>query len=289
MQGGLVIRCAAAALAVWLAADVAGGEWWAPGDGRPLPSEASYANASGALGILNIAGTIDTAAQPFFQPLGANGRACVTCHQPADAMALSVATVRERWEATGGRDPLFAAVDGRNCPNLPAGDPASHSLLLTRGLIRVALPWPPRDARGTPLPVQFALEVVRDPTGCNTNPFYALIQRRPLTASELKLFADQFYFVMKHFPRIIAGLASRIDIDEVCAELAKTVVVELGEGQPGRAHWQLFEKAVIPMGISMGDWRTAYHLPETLALVDGVRTAIKNGLALLAVDAPEEM
>src|SRR5262245_9308071 len=179
MQGRLVIRCAAATSAVWLAAGVAGNEWWAPGDGRPLPSEASYANAGGAVGILNTAGTIDTAAQPFFQPFGANGRACVTCHQPGDAMAVAVATVRERWEATGGRDPLFAAIDGRNCPNLPAGDPASHSLLLTRGLIRIALPWPPRDAEGAPLPVEYTLEVVRDPTGCNTDLEYGLKSAQP--------------------------------------------------------------------------------------------------------------
>src|SRR5262245_21127628 len=152
MHGRLVIRCAAATAAVWLATGALAGNWWAPGDGRPLPSEASYATPPGALGILTTAGTIDTAAQPFFQPLGANGRGCVTCHQPADAMALSVATVRERWEATGGRDPLFAAIDGRNCPNLPAGDPAAHSLLLTRGLTRAALPGPPRKPAGWPLP-----------------------------------------------------------------------------------------------------------------------------------------
>lgn len=179
MRERLASRCAVAALGIGLATAALAGNWWAPGDGRPLPSEASYANPTGALGILNTAGTIDTAAQPFFQPLGQNGRACVTCHQPADGMALSVATVRERWEATGGRDPLFAAVDGRNCPNLPAGDPAAHSLLLTRGLIRVALPWPPRDAAGAPLPVQYKLEVVRDPTGCNTSPEYGLTSAQP--------------------------------------------------------------------------------------------------------------
>ena len=175
----LVIRSAAAAYALWVATAAAGGEWWAPGDGRPLAAEASYENDAGALGILNTAGTVETRGHPFFTPLGANGRACVTCHQPADAMALSAATVRERWEATHGQDPLFAAVDGRNCPNLPAGDPAAHSLLLTRGLIRVALPWPPRDANDAPLPVEFALEVVRDPPGCNTDPTYGLASTRP--------------------------------------------------------------------------------------------------------------
>ncbi len=168
-----------AASVLCLASAAAAGEWWAPGDGRPLPGEGSYANAAGALGILNSAGTIDTRGHPFFEPLGANGRACVTCHQPADAMALSVATVRERWEATSGRDALFDAFDGRNCPHLPAGDPAAHSLLLTRGLIRVALPWPPLAANGAPLPVELTLEVVRDPTGCNTHPAHGLTSPRP--------------------------------------------------------------------------------------------------------------
>jgi hypothetical protein len=144
-----------------------------------LPAEALYSNASGALGVLNTAGTVDTRDHPFFAALGSNGRGCVTCHQPADGMALAATTVRERWTATGGRDPLFAAVDGRNCPHLPAGDRNAHSLLLDRGLIRVALPWPARDARGAPLTAEFALEVVRDPTGCNTHPVHGLESAEP--------------------------------------------------------------------------------------------------------------
>ena len=174
----LVNRYAVATSALWLATSALAGEWWAAGDGRPLPAEASYANGAGALGILNTSGTIDTSGHPFFEPLGTNGRACVTCHQPSDAMALSVASVRERWDATRGQDPLFASVDGRNCPHLAGGDPAAHSLLLTRGLIRVALPWPPA-ANGEPLPLEFALEVVRDPTGCNTHPEHGLTSPRP--------------------------------------------------------------------------------------------------------------
>ena len=116
---------------------------------------------------------------PFFEPIGTNGRACVTCHQPADGMSLSVRSIRERWGATGGKDPLFAAVDGMNCPNLPPDDPASHSLLLERGLFRVALPWPPQRADGTPIDPEFTIEVVRDPSGCNTDPRLRAEQREP--------------------------------------------------------------------------------------------------------------
>src|SRR5690606_6890199 len=58
--------------------------------------------------------------------------------------------------------------------HLPQGEEASHSLLLERGLIRIAVPWPPKGV--TP---DFTIEVVRDPTGCNTHPVYGLNGENP--------------------------------------------------------------------------------------------------------------
>ena len=111
-------------IAVSLASAQSGSRtWWAPGQGTPLAEFATYENDRGQVGVLNASGTVETKGHPFFEPLGSNGRACATCHQPADGMALSVKSVRERWDATGGTDPLFAAVDGMNCPHLPPGDP----------------------------------------------------------------------------------------------------------------------------------------------------------------------
>src|SRR5690606_34893675 len=157
-------------------------EWWSPGDGRKVPEWLEYENAYGRLGVLNADGPLDTAGHPFFEPIGANGRACVSCHQPSDGMSLSLETIRERWRVTGGRDPIFAAIDGKNCPNLPQGDPASHSLLLERGLFRIPLPWPPRAADGTPIEPEFTIEVVRDPGGCNLDPVYGLASANPAIA-----------------------------------------------------------------------------------------------------------
>lgn len=106
--------------AVALAAEARRDAWWAPaGQGDALPEFARYANGGGEVGIYNAAGRVDTKGHPFFEPIGTNGRACVTCHQPSDGMSVSLKSIRERWEKTGGRDPLFAAVDGQNCPNLP--------------------------------------------------------------------------------------------------------------------------------------------------------------------------
>ena len=129
--------------------------------------------------VLNTSGVLVTKGHPFFEPIGTNGRACVTCHQPSDGMSLSVRSIRERWTATGGKDPLFAAVDGMNCPSLPPGDPRSHSQLLDRGLFRIALVWPPQRPDGTPIDPEFSIEVVRDPGGCNTDPTYGLSSTNP--------------------------------------------------------------------------------------------------------------
>jgi hypothetical protein len=109
-------------------------------------------------------------------------------------MALSVDSIRRRWDETGGKDPLFAAIDGSNCPSLPQGERSSHSLLLDRGLIRVFLPWPPRAAGAPTMQPEFSIEVVSDPTGCNTDPVYGLhsatpsisVFRRPRPVANLK-------------------------------------------------------------------------------------------------------
>ena len=147
--------------------------WWSPGELRTFPAVLDYANADGSLRALLVGGPMATMGHPFFEPLGPNRRACVTCHQPADAMSLSAATARQRWTASQGKDPLFAAYDGANCPKLPQGEAASHSLLLDRGLVRIERPWPVTGTwNGKPIVPDFRLEVVRDPNGCNSAPGY---------------------------------------------------------------------------------------------------------------------
>ena len=134
-------------------------------------------------------------------------------------MSLSVRTVRERWEATAGKDPLFAAVDGMNCPHLPPGDPRSHSLLLERGLIRVALPWPPRNSDGTRTEPEFTIEVVRDPGGCNTHRVYGLesanptisVYRRPRPVANTKYTTHQNFGVGPFIAK--SGLPTATDPD----------------------------------------------------------------------------
>lgn len=153
--------------------------WWSPGEGRTFPASLDYADANGTLRVLLDDGPMDTKGHPFFEPIGPAGRACVTCHQPADAMSLSSASAQRQWDRAGAKDPLLAASDGSNCPSLPQGERASHSLLLDHGLIRIARPWPPRDLGGKPVKVDFRIEVVRDPSTCNLDPAYGLTSANP--------------------------------------------------------------------------------------------------------------
>jgi len=47
-----------------------------------------FADQTGFIGTVSSTGSIDTTG-PFFQSLGTNGRACVTCHMPGDAWSVT--------------------------------------------------------------------------------------------------------------------------------------------------------------------------------------------------------
>lgn len=179
---------AAFAAAVAFAQGAEKDPWWNPGEGRVFPAQLDYRNANGTLRLLLDDGPMETRGHPFFTAIGPNGRACVTCHQPADAMSLSAASAARQWQRNGAKDPLFAAGDGSNCPSLPQAERASHSLLIDHGLIRIARPWPPKNV--TP---DFTIEVVRDSSTCNLDPKYGLegagmvsVFRRPRPVANFK-------------------------------------------------------------------------------------------------------
>jgi cytochrome c peroxidase len=116
-----------------------------------------FPNSSGLLELINANGRTDRQGA-FFQSLGTNGRSCATCHAGDQAMSISPPRIRERYERTKGRDPLFAAVDGANCATVERTDRGGHSLLLKHGLIRIGI--------NIPANAQFTLSVVKDPDGC---------------------------------------------------------------------------------------------------------------------------
>lgn len=147
-----------------------------------LPNLFPFKDPSGIVETYNPAGRIDESG-PFFESLGTNGRSCATCHIPANAFGLSAAQAETVYQRTGGRDPLFAAVDGAACPVATADHPLNFDLLRKYGLFRIALPL-----AGNP---QFTISAVHDPYGCAlvTDPVSGAVTvsvyRRPSPATNL--------------------------------------------------------------------------------------------------------
>jgi cytochrome c peroxidase len=145
---------------------------------------------AGAIATFNSAGHTNLKGA-FFQPLGGNGRTCATCHQVDQAMTISPPQIRALFAQTHGTDPLFAPVDGANCANARTGDAAAHSLLLSHGLIKVALPIPA--AAG------FQISVVHDPYGCaltkdpTTGQTMVAQYRRPLPTTNLRFLSTMMW------------------------------------------------------------------------------------------------
>jgi cytochrome c peroxidase len=154
--------------------------------GVVLESPQIFDDPTGKVSTISTTGSFDFS-NPFFQSLGTNGRTCATCHNIAEDWNFTPADAQGRFAATNGTDPLFRPVDGSNCPNSPGVNntpPAesAYSLLLSKGLIRIALPVPSN--------AQFTVKVVSDPYGCalttdssgNQN---LSMYRRPLPATNL--------------------------------------------------------------------------------------------------------
>jgi len=138
-----------------------------------LPAE----NPSGVSATFSTTGNFDFN-NPFFKSLGTNGRSCVTCHQPAEGWGISAAGVQKRFKQSKGRDPIFRAVDGANCPtNAAAGDASAYSQLLNKGLIRIDRPLPAG--------AEFTIQVADDPYNCST-PTDISVYRRPLPSTNLR-------------------------------------------------------------------------------------------------------
>ena len=97
-----------------------------------------FPDPTGFFDTLSTTGEIDRRSA-FFESLGTNGRTCGTCHLPDQAFSLTAAGARETFVRTRGRDPLFAPVDGANCPDVRRDDATSHSLLLKNGLFRIGI------------------------------------------------------------------------------------------------------------------------------------------------------
>src|SRR5690349_8442466 len=64
-----------------------------------------YRNSDGELKTFTTNGVLNLK-NPFFQELGTNGRTCASCHLPDQGWTISADKVQERFDLTGGLDPI---------------------------------------------------------------------------------------------------------------------------------------------------------------------------------------
>jgi cytochrome c peroxidase len=135
------------------------------------------ADPVGTVGVVSTDATLNLN-NPFFQNLGANGRACVSCHKIENALGISVAKINQIFTQTQGLDPIFRINDGSNAPtgffantSTVSARQTSFSMLLAHGTIRVGI--------GVPASRDFSLAAVNDPYGF-AGPNELSLFRRPL-------------------------------------------------------------------------------------------------------------
>ena len=210
---------AAVALATWLS----GPAVFAAAHNTPsTPDRQTLADPTGAIQTYSNAGPIDSNGA-FFQSLGTNGRTCATCHTFGEAMGLSAAGARQRFVQSAGKDPLFAAVDGANCPNGRQGSAADHSLLLKSGLIRIPLTLPAN--------AQFTISVVHDPYGCALTPAASgqpivSVYRRPLPTTNLSFLSAVMFDGRETLVPLTSASTFRANLVADLTDQANTAILE---------------------------------------------------------------
>lgn len=165
---------------------------------RIIPKIQVHLDPSGVMETYNPAGPTDTRTNAFFQALGSNGRACVTCHEPRSAWGVSTDSIRRRFVESRGRDPIFRLFDGATCPTNDVSTLAArrkaYSLLLAKGLIRIELPLPANElGSNPPVPRDFEVTAVSDPYGCTdlqASPPMVSVYRRPLPSANLRFLIE---------------------------------------------------------------------------------------------------
>jgi cytochrome c peroxidase len=149
--------------------------------GQSLPNLLPLPNRSGFVETYNVHNAPISLRGAFFQPLGTNGRSCSSCHRPAEGWSISAQEIQLRFLLTQGRDPIFRTNDGSNCDqNIKTSTVQerrkAYSLLLSRGLIRIALPLPDG--------AEFSVQSVDNPYGCSDTSTLSMY-RRPLPTTNL--------------------------------------------------------------------------------------------------------
>lgn len=181
---------------------------------------------SGWLRTFTSDGTIDST-NPFFQSLGTNGRSCGTCHEMEGGWSLSTRSLRARFNASSGTDPVFRLNNGANSPLADVSTVTrrrrAYSMLLDHGVIRVGI--------GIPANAEFTLEAVDDPYGYASSAELSLF-RRPLPATNLGFITGVMWDVRETVAPFLPPMDVGMNTADLVASLEQQAIhATLGHAQ----------------------------------------------------------
>jgi cytochrome c peroxidase len=196
-----------------------------------IPSLQPFTTPTGTVATDSATGSVDPSGV-FFQSLGTNARTCATCHQLSQGMSISAASTQALFSSSNGTDPLFAAVDGANCPTAATGDPIGHSLVINNGLIRIAVELPAN--------AQFKLATTQDPYGCAVTPDAATgqqivsVYRRPLPSASLTFLSTIMWDTRETVSPLnaAASFSANLNADLSAQAVAAVATHEQGSAAP---------------------------------------------------------
>lgn len=229
-----------------------------------------YADPTGTVKTYSTQGSIDLS-NAFFQPLGTNGRSCVTCHAPSDAWSVSAVHLQQRFQTSQGLDPIFRVLDGANCPSADVSTldarTAAYSLLLNKGVIRMSI--------AVPAAAEFTVTVNNDPYNCaETSGTQLALHRRPLPSTSLRFLpaimwdgresdlttqatnATSVHSAPKQLPTAaqlqqIVGLETSLFTAQSDDSVAGSLTVRGAEGGPTNLSQQNFFTGINPDGVNV--------------------------------------
>jgi cytochrome c peroxidase len=167
----------------------------------------------------------------FFANLGTNGRTCATCHVEANAWTFTPLHAR----LLANNDPLFAPVDGSDCPPTSANQEpssANSSMVLRYAVIRIQL--------AIPATANFMLASATNPKGCAIPPGSPAISgelfvfRRPLPSTNLFLLSSVMWDGRESLEKITtqAGEQSTAALLFDLADQANSATTDHAQGAP---------------------------------------------------------
>jgi cytochrome c peroxidase len=153
-----------------------------------LKQDQRFENPFGVAATFSTTGSVRLDGE-FFTSFGTNGRTCGSCHQPSDGWTVIPSHIQQRFNATGGTDPIFRLVDGSNRPDADVSSVSkrrtAYSMLLNKGLIRIGIGVPLVNAAGpNKTTAEFELAAADDPYHFASAAQLSLF-RRPLPTANI--------------------------------------------------------------------------------------------------------